>query len=312
VSDEALMTNGYTILLAGPSGIFDIDNIPDEAETWMHTNWKRNEGLYPGDLARDDFYKHFIVDIMGMFTKLGSVAQQKVMLEKTKKTYIDFIVHDLNNMLSILIGNVQLLIRAEERDKGKGCANKKLYVDQRILLQAKDFVENIMDITKMEAGRSIMAMGILPFDNLLKEEVEIHRESVGSKGKGINISFGDADDFDVEGDKSHLRRVIKNLLGNAVKFADKSIEIKVSKDKEGGVLIFRISNDGESIPRNVQEKIFDMFFQAELASKKDKRGTGLGLPYSRMAIEQHGGKIWVESDAENSGAAFIFQIPLKH
>jgi signal transduction histidine kinase len=112
-------------------------------------------------------------------------------------------------------------------------------------------------------------------------------------------------------DKDLIKRVIANLINNAVKYTPPKGSINVSIQFDGGSNNFKIQvkDTGDGIPKDYLGKIFDKFVQVE-SNKKAKTGRGLGLTFCKMTVEAHGGKIWVESELGN-GSAFIFTLPPK-
>ena len=107
-------------------------------------------------------------------------------------------------------------------------------------------------------------------------------------------------------DPDMVRRVLINLLENAVKFTPAEGKIKVGAKSRRGLVEFSVSDTGAGIPDVDHERIFEKF--ARLASKEGPRGLGLGLAYCKLAVLGHGGKIWVESQP-GQGATFKFTIP---
>ena len=107
-----------------------------------------------------------------------------------------------------------------------------------------------------------------------------------------------------------FRSVIANLINNAIKHSSPkgTVFVKVFFKQDDSNFYIRVRNSGEGIPKQYLDKIFDKFVQVE--DEKAKMGKGLGLTFCKMAVEAHGGKIWVESEA-GKGSTFYFTIPKK-
>jgi two-component system sensor histidine kinase/response regulator len=110
------------------------------------------------------------------------------------------------------------------------------------------------------------------------------------------------------GDEDKLRRTLVNLLGNAIKFTPFGGTITAAAELQEDVLLFSIHDTGEGIPPEAFDRIFDKFGQVENRKAGRKMSTGLGLTFCKLAVEAHGGRIWVESRS-GEGSAFYFTIP---
>jgi signal transduction histidine kinase len=109
-------------------------------------------------------------------------------------------------------------------------------------------------------------------------------------------------------DRDMVSRVLTNLLDNATKFTPTEGEIELQIAERDDNLLIVVSDTGPGIPLESQENIFERFTRLE--SAKGTQGTGLGLPFCRLAVEAHGGKIWVES-TPGEGSKFKFTLPLE-
>jgi len=109
-------------------------------------------------------------------------------------------------------------------------------------------------------------------------------------------------------DLGKIKQILRNLLGNAFKFRKRRIELEFFKDKDN--LFFSVKDDGEGIPADYHEKIFESYFQMDVRDSHTVRGHGLGLAGSMVLVEDMGGKLSLES-SEGEGAKFIVSIPLK-
>ena len=103
-----------------------------------------------------------------------------------------------------------------------------------------------------------------------------------------------------------IRRVIINLLENAVKFSRTETSIEVGAARNGPYVQFWVKDSGPGIPANARERIFEKF--ARLKGKDVPSGLGIGLAFCRLAVQSHGGRIWVESE-DGQGSKFIFTLP---
>jgi signal transduction histidine kinase len=110
-------------------------------------------------------------------------------------------------------------------------------------------------------------------------------------------------------DPRRIRQVLNNILENAIKYAPNGGQITVACEVENDFVIVSISDQGEGIPQDLLERVFDRFFQVDGAATRKTGGSGLGLAIAKGIIEAHGGSIWAESEPAR-GATFRFALPI--
>jgi len=175
-------------------------------------------------------------------------------------------------------------------------------------------INDLLDISKMEDG-SLR----LDYSDVVPAEVVNHAvQQVASlaRDKNLTLAIHLAPDLPpLPADEDKLRRTLVNLLGNAVKFTPEEGTITVSTSliqadsiSQFPAVLFSVADTGEGIPKEAFERIFEKFGQVETRKSGRKMSTGLGLTFCKMAVEAHGGRIWVESEL-GKGSVFSFVIP---
>jgi signal transduction histidine kinase len=165
---------------------------------------------------------------------------------------------------------------------------------------------SLLDMSRLESGRPVV--NLFPTSPILlgKDSAEAVSPIATSKKQQINISIP-SDIPMVKIDVDMIRRVLINLLENAVKYSPPEGEITLGADLETENVIIWVQDSGPGIPAEEKEHIFDKF--TRLNPKGSQKGFGLGLAYCRLAIEGHGGRIWVDSEL-GKGSRFSFTLPL--
>jgi signal transduction histidine kinase len=218
-----------------------------------------------------------------------------------KKTLAQTLVHDLKSPLSAILGNLDLLeMRSEEslrylvRRSKQGAA--------RML----KMIMNLMDVEGLEEGRLIPSIKDLDATDLVKRALA-EAESAAAQKKVSLILDADGEVM-MEADPALLRRVVDNLLSNAIAKspAGGHITVVVRMREEGGEI--SVSDEGEGIPEQYREKIFEKYAQVEMKQAGKSNNRGLGLTFCRLAVEAHGGTIWVD-EAPAGGARFRLILP---
>ena len=247
----------------------------------------------------------FVFAIFFFLSKYFSKQMEKY--EQIKDSLTHMIVHDLNNPLMAISGRLELL----KMDEGSFNEEQKENL-KSALLSSQDLrtmISNLLDINKMEEGKIVLRSEKFQIGGLIKEV--IGQMSVIAQSEDKSFSLDVSEEIpDISADKELIRRVVANLINNAIKHSPSKVTIFVKAffNQNDGSVHVRVKDSGEGIPKEYLSKIFEKFFQVE--NKKAKMGRGLGLTFSKMAVEAHGGKIWVDSEL-GKGSEFTFTIPTK-
>lgn len=222
-------------------------------------------------------------------------------LEMMKDDFLNYITHDLRNPLGSAMGFIDILL--------KGTAGV-LNPDQHTIVSSvrrstsrlMAMINNILDIAKMESGRAKLQLKTLSLAGVAGRAIDILEQL--AKAKRISVHLVAVEEFSIEGDSDMLERVFTNLLGNAIKFAPDGGVITVSITDEGSELKACVEDNGDGIPPEHLQRVFEKF---EQVPGQRRGGTGLGLTITRYFVEAHYGRIWVES-VPGQGARFYFTI----
>lgn len=176
----------------------------------------------------------------------------------------------------------------------------------------RSLIEDILDISKIEAGK--LSIEHIDFDlhALMKATVSMLAPQAQQKGLAVNLHITPETPFLLRGDPQHLRQVLINLIGNAIKFTEQGeVDIKVSlleQDNGRARLRFEITDTGIGIPEEAQARIFERFTQADESTTRRYGGTGLGTTIAKQLVELMGGRIGVFGKP-GIGSTFWFELP---
>jgi signal transduction histidine kinase len=222
-----------------------------------------------------------------------------------KAEFLANMSHELRTPLNSILGFSQLLL---EGDGGVLTRDQSQDVDiiaqngQHLLV----LINDLLDISKLEAGKAQLNRGEVEVEPLISECVE----SVSSlaKTKKLDLSATvSAEVGRVFADGPKLKQVLLNLLGNAIKFTETG-SVRVTAERQGAELRVSVRDTGIGVPPEDTERIFESFQQGKSGISGKYQGTGLGLAICRQLVEMHGGRIWVKS-TPGQGSTFIFTIP---
>ena len=223
-----------------------------------------------------------------------------------KSEFLANMSHELRTPLNAIIGFTQVL-----REKLFGEVNEKQeeYLDD-ILSSGNHLlalINDVLDLSKIEAGQVELEIAPFSLREALERGVVTVKERAITNGVGLTLK-ADPHVGVVEGDERRIRQVIFNVLSNAVKFTPRGGSVSVSSAQLDGEVRVSVADTGPGIAPDDQVRIFEEFQQTDVGAK-EREGTGLGLALSRMLIELHGGRIWVESEL-GKGSTFTFALPV--
>jgi len=224
----------------------------------------------------------------------------RLTLQKERLTA--FVVHDLKNPVSNVDLQAQLVLRSKELPERLRAPVEGIRQEVRSLMR---LIMNLLDISKSEEGRLTPATAGVDLAALVAEAFE----AMGVAAKAKNITF--EQELDVKrlrADADLLRRVLENLLDNALRHAPEDSAIRVTSRQSDGAVELRVADEGAGVPESMRERVFDPFVQIESNDRSVTRsGRGLGLTFCRLAVEAHGGRMRVEDG--NPGAVFCLSLP---
>jgi len=237
--------------------------------------------------------------------KLNESYKKLEALEQLKDSLTHMIVHDLNNPLTVISGELQLLMMAKTEFNVE--QKESLNLAFASTEDLKRMISNLLDINKMEENKLKLNYEKFNLEDLAQDVINQMNAITGIENKTVFLE-ATRNTPEMSADKELIRRTIANLVNNAVKHSPSGGNILIKtffKEKDNNFYI-QVKDSGEGIPEEYLNRIFDKFVQVE--NRKAKMGHGLGLTFCKMAVEAHGGKIWAESELDK-GSTFYFTIP---
>ena len=229
----------------------------------------------------------------GLVNFLTDVTAERRM-EDDLRRYADVVAHDLSQP----IAGIALLVRMLERRAEEPPSADVLRRLRDSTERARDLIDGVL--VYAQAGE--LSTERVSLGGLMSEVSEDLRPSLEEAGATLEV--GELPD--VDGDRRQLRRVLQNLVGNAVKFrSDAPLRVEVSALRDSQEWVVTVRDNGLGVDPDQTTRIFGMFSRASTATD----GAGIGLAVCRRIVEAHGGRIWVEA-AAGGGSAFRFTMPL--
>lgn len=226
-------------------------------------------------------------------------------LERMKDDLMKMIVHDLKSPLAGILGTLEMTI---DGDLGPLTPEqeKLLTEAQQRGGDALQLIEDLLELAHLEESK--ISLDLQEIDALSILESAVEDWQVRAERKGASLSLGEVEPLRFRADPHLLRRIFANIIGNALRHAGRNIRIRLAAGPapEGDGVRFTIADDGVGIPPAYHDVIFKKF---GIVQERGVRPTsGLGLTFCKLAVEAHGGRIWVESP-EGEGTSFHFVLP---
>jgi signal transduction histidine kinase len=238
------------------------------------------------------------------YAGLAAAHQELLSIDEMKTNFLANVSHELRTPLTAIRSFSEILLSYDnERDTQQEFISIINSESERLTR----LVNDVLDITKIEAGSMVWHMDLLSMDDLLRESTRAVAMLV--EEKGLSFTF-DMPQYvpPVWADRDRVMQVVANLLGNAIKFTNYGA-ITITARVIGQELHTSITDTGIGIAPEDQKRIFEKFQQVGDTLTDKPRGTGLGLCLCRDILSHQGGRIWVHSELHH-GSTFTFSLPL--
>jgi signal transduction histidine kinase len=230
-------------------------------------------------------------------------------LEDLKDSLLHMIVHDLKNPLFAISGYIELLLldKSNFSEVQKKAAKNCLSSCDNL----KEMIQQLLDIHKLEQGKMQLKKESTKLPVLINEIIDQMNSKAADKQ--ISVSFTNSNNIpSVLVDKGLIKRILANLLDNGIRHTPIGGHVNVKLESYNGSngLHISVKDTGNGVKPRYHQKIFNKFEQTSLRNEGIAVGTvGLGLSFCKMAVEAHGGIIWIESDGNGNGSTFSIEIP---
>jgi NtrC-family two-component system sensor histidine kinase KinB len=263
-------------------------------------------------VERGKDHRHFQFSVTPMPGKSGSLLGVVLLLrdvtrltelDRLKSEFVMTASHELRTPLTSIGMSIKLLL-----EKAMGKLDQK---EQQLLAAAhedlqrlKMLVSNLLDLSRIEAGKMEMRFERVSVEMLFKQVISLMKTQADEQA--IDLRFDLPENLpDVKADPTKVSWVLTNLVSNALRYTNRGGHIRVSAEKLDPYVHISVSDDGAGIPFEDQSKIFDKFVQ--IKSDKVLGGSGLGLAICKEIVRAHGGTLWVDS-SPGEGSTFTFTL----
>jgi PAS domain S-box-containing protein len=242
-------------------------------------------------------------EILGTLS-IGEDITEKMQVERVKSEFISIVSHELRTPLASIRGALGLLASGV-------LANKPEIAQNMLNIAASDterlvrLVNDILDLERLESSKVTLDRNWCDVLELCQQALET-MQAIATESQIEILCEAQPQQFFADCDR--IVQTLVNLLSNAVKFSPPHSQVRLEAKQIGEEIVFRVCDRGRGIPEEHLESIFERFNQVDASDSRQMGGTGLGLAICRSIVQQHGGKIWVES-VFSEGSTFSFTIP---
>jgi two-component system sensor histidine kinase RpfC len=274
---------------------------------WENAYWHQQSGLGYGLLIG------FIVlslYVRSLVTKLFDALARAEAANLAKRRFISVVSHEMRTPLNAIIGMADLM-RDTALSREQADMLQTLRSSSRVML---GLVDDVLDFSKIEAGKLVLEKADFDLHALVNSTCRILTAQAAAKGLDFVVSIMPEVPPALRGDPHHLRQILINLAGNAVKFTERgSVTVHVSAQAETEISVrlkFSIRDTGIGIPAEAQAQIFESFTQADQSTTRRFGGTGLGTTIAKQLVTLMGGRIGLESSV-GLGTTFWIELDLE-
>jgi PAS domain S-box-containing protein len=229
---------------------------------------------------------------------------ERLELDELRADLTSMLFHDLRSPLGNIISSLEMMqTSAPSQDEG---GHSMMAIALRSSRRLSRLVDSLLDLGQLEAGKAVLHKSVASIRTLIAETLEEVHPVAEAKGHALQFQLP-PELPQVDMDVDMIRRVLINLLENAIRYTRSGGRITASAAQDDGQVVVSVSDSGPGIPAREQQHIFEKFTRMQQEGRS--KGLGLGLAFCRLAVEAHGGRIWVESE-EGQGSTFRFSLPV--
>ncbi|MDR2569058.1 MAG: hypothetical protein LBD23_02005, partial [Oscillospiraceae bacterium] len=306
VSELEVYTSMWGGLFSGVAPVFDADgnvycaagvDVSDEIIVYMRNTIRTMQFAMIIALI--------VSVISGLFGMLlyRRKAIQSTIASITKSQFLSTMSHEIRTPMNAILGITELQLLNDNLDQNVRDGLEKIYTSGDMLLS---IINDILDLSKIEAGKLEMLIASYDTSSLISETVQLNVMRIGSKPINFELQIDENLPVFLSGDELRIKQILNNVLSNAFKYTLEgtvsfkiSVETATNKDAADEVIVsFTVSDTGQGMTKEQVDKLFDEYSQFNMEANRKTEGTGLGLSITRNLIRMMRGTIAIESEAE--------------
>jgi two-component system NtrC family sensor kinase len=242
-----------------------------------------------------------VIERVGKVAVMQDITHLKE-LDRIKSEFVTTVSHDLRSPLTAILAYVELITRSGPLNEQQQEYVRQIHVSVRSIT---GLISDLLELGKIEAGFD-QSRELTRLEPIIQQAIDGQRPQLQKKAIDLRVSVAEHLP-PLLGNPLRIRQMVNNLLENAIKYTPEHGKVRVSLEADAEFLVLRVFDTGIGIPKQDQPYIFDKFYRTEQAIS-DFAGTGLGLSIVKGIVDQHSGRIWVESQV-GKGSVFTVMLP---
>lgn len=272
-----------------------------------------NDRLLEADAARMVIVQEE-QDLARRVVDLKDETERLAELARVRQETIELLVHDLRTPVAVIDGCLQML-EVSLPSEAIESVERILTVAERSTERIMSLLEELLGAARQESKLAALAREPIGLVRVLSEAVESAQATARGAQLVLSLELADRESHEqasaalsTTGDRAQLRRVVDNLVGNALSYTPGGGQVVVAATTSGDKIEVSVTDTGPGVPAEHRETIFERFTRVPGVEGR-REGFGLGLYFCRQVIEAHGGRIWVEPGPGGRGSRFVFTLP---
>ena len=272
---------------------------------------KRDSQIQQAKLEKHEFQRNIFlggaVSLLLLVLLITNLYLQKRKADEMKTQLLSIVCHDLRSPLGAVIGLAEE-IQDELHDPGSDAAQMAGLISNSGN-QIMDLAENLLDFSALELGKLVLEIDLVDVAELATTVAEGFYTEADRKNQKVVLSMTDEGQCIIKADKDRLRRVVENLISNAIKYSppDSTIYLKVEKRDK---LRIEVRDEGPGFTKEDKAQLFDEFKRLSAQPTGGETSIGLGLSIVKRFVELHNGRVWLENGIGGKGSTFIVELPV--
>jgi PAS domain S-box-containing protein len=236
------------------------------------------------------------------------VAEALRAVDRRKDEFLAMLSHELRNPLAPIAMAIEIMRLREPADEAILWARD---VIARQTAQLTRLVDDLLDVSRITLGKITLNRSALDLRPIVAQAVEAVQPLLAARHHQLAIDVS-SEPLPIWGDGARLTQIISNLLNNAAKFTPDGGHLALAARREGARVVLSVKDDGIGIPREMRERVFDMFTQIESPGQRRQEGLGIGLALGKRLVEMHDGDIEARSQGPGRGSELVVRLPIAH